>query len=247
MSHANEKTSEGLKPSGQEPDAKAVWFQGDPQTLEIVVKMLCREFGLPAYEFKSLPQVIEHLKWALGGNGTPGRIIPQDSNGYLDSIGGVHIFEDAETQKRVQRAREQAEQELAERLEKQKKNGPTGAAPPVRNTHVFESFITTAISEADTDAPSAFDILKVCLSLAVFLMRKNKAYGDSALKPVRVLSTADPIEQIRVRMDDKISRLVRGQAAGEDALKDLVGYWVLLQVAEAQASVGAPPYVAPLV
>jgi hypothetical protein len=81
-------------------------------------------------------------------------------------------------------------------------------------------------------APAALELLEVCVDLAVFLMGKNLAYGDSALKPLRAISKADPTEQIRVRMDDKLSRIVRGEAAGEDALKDLVGYWVLLQVLE---------------
>lgn len=84
----------------------------------------------------------------------------------------------------------------------------------------------------DLDAPSAFDILGVCMELAVFLMGKNKQYGDSALDPVRILSSSDALEQIRVRMDDKLSRLVRGEPGGEDTIKDLVGYWVLMKVAE---------------
>lgn len=82
------------------------------------------------------------------------------------------------------------------------------------------------------DAPAALEILDVCVDLAEFLMEKNKAYGDSALKPVRILSRADPAEQIRIRMDDKLSRLVRGEMGGEDAMQDLVGYWVLMRVAE---------------
>ena len=101
--------------------------------------------------------------------------------------------------------------------------GPLGG--PVRA--VLERFDVEALS-----APSAREILEVCLELALFLIEKNRAYGDSALKPVRVFSKADPAEQIRVRMDDKLSRLMRGEAAGEDALKDLVGYWVLLQIAD---------------
>jgi hypothetical protein len=88
---------------------------------------------------------------------------------------------------------------------------------------------------AESLAPNEKEIRDVCRKLADFLVAKNAAYGDSAINPLRVLSKADPAEQIRVRMDDKISRLVRGQAAGEDAIKDLVGYWVLLQVCENRA------------
>lgn len=85
-------------------------------------------------------------------------------------------------------------------------------------------------------APSAREIWNECAELAVFLIEKNKAYGDSALKPLRVMSKADPAEQIRVRMDDKLSRLLRGEAAGEDAVRDLFGYYVLLRICERQVT-----------
>lgn len=78
--------------------------------------------------------------------------------------------------------------------------------------------------------PSGGQILAVCLGVAKFLLEKNKAYGDSALSPMRVFSSADPAEQIRVRMDDKLSRLARGSLAGEDAELDLLGYLILLRV-----------------
>jgi hypothetical protein len=85
---------------------------------------------------------------------------------------------------------------------------------------------------AGIDAPNSDRILEVCLDLAQFLMGKNRDYSDAALNPVRIMSTSDVAEQIRVRMDDKLSRLMRGQAGGEDAMKDLVGYWVLMEVAK---------------
>ena len=94
-------------------------------------------------------------------------------------------------------------------------------------------------SDESERARDAADIAQVCVELANFLIEKNRNYGSSALDPLRVMSKADSAEQIRVRMDDKLSRLVRGQAGGEDALKDLVGYWVLLQVLEARAAKGA--------
>ena len=60
---------------------------------------------------------------------------------------------------------------------------------------------------------------------------KNQAYGNSALDPVRVFSKASVEEQLLVRIDDKLSRLARGHAAGEDVVKDLLGYLVLLRIA----------------
>jgi hypothetical protein len=69
-------------------------------------------------------------------------------------------------------------------------------------------------------------------AIARMLIEKNAAYGNSALDPLRVFSTAAPAEQIRVRIDDKLSRLARGSAAGEDVILDLIGYLILLRMAE---------------
>ena len=80
-------------------------------------------------------------------------------------------------------------------------------------------------------APLGEDILDECLSIAEMLIEKNRAYGNSALAPVRVFSKASPEEQLLVRIDDKLSRLARGSAAGEDVVADLIGYLVLLRLA----------------
>lgn len=68
--------------------------------------------------------------------------------------------------------------------------------------------------------------------VAKMLREKNAAYGDSASNPVRIFSAAAPAEGLRVRIDDKLSRIARGSAAGEDVIFDLVGYLALLWVAE---------------
>jgi len=69
-----------------------------------------------------------------------------------------------------------------------------------------------------------------CDELKKTLIAKNKAYGNSAFDPIRIFSKADTEEQLRVRLDDKLSRLVRGKAAGEDVELDIMGYLVLLRV-----------------
>lgn len=71
----------------------------------------------------------------------------------------------------------------------------------------------------------------VLTELKNLLLEKNKNYGDSALNPVRIFSKASAIEQIKIRIDDKISRLARGHNAGEDVYQDLIGYLVLLRIA----------------
>lgn len=77
-------------------------------------------------------------------------------------------------------------------------------------------------------------IAKVCDDIKELLLTKNAKYGDSALEPVRVFSNATPLEQILVRIDDKLSRIKSGAgllATDEDVIMDLIGYLVLLKIA----------------
>jgi len=78
---------------------------------------------------------------------------------------------------------------------------------------------------------AAIEIANECDALKTMLLEKNAAYGNSALDPLRIFSKADPVEQILVRLDDKLSRIKRGSAAGEDAEKDILGYLILLRIA----------------
>lgn len=78
------------------------------------------------------------------------------------------------------------------------------------------------------DNTMANAITAVCMDLCEFLLAKNKSYGNSAANPLRIFSQADPIEQINVRIDDKLSRLMRGTAyPGDDTELDLMGYLAL--------------------
>lgn len=72
--------------------------------------------------------------------------------------------------------------------------------------------------------------MATCNGIAEMLLAKNRAYGDSATDPVRIFSKASPEEQILCRIDDKLSRIVRGSAMGEDVIDDLIGYLVLLKI-----------------
>ena len=80
---------------------------------------------------------------------------------------------------------------------------------------------------------SSIDIATVCDDLKELLLEKNRKYGDSALNPVRVFSKVDAVEQIKVRLDDKLSRLANQQNdEDEDVLQDLLGYLILLKIAQ---------------
>lgn len=78
-------------------------------------------------------------------------------------------------------------------------------------------------------------IANTCNEIRDLLLAKNKAYGDSAIHPLRVFSKASPIEQIKVRIDDKLSRTAKGEETEkipEHTVRDLIGYLILLLVAE---------------
>ena len=77
-------------------------------------------------------------------------------------------------------------------------------------------------------------IAVVCNEVKELLIEKNKKYGDSALNPSRIFSKANAVEQILVRIDDKLSRIKSGAgllANDEDVIMDLMGYLVLLKIA----------------
>ena len=77
------------------------------------------------------------------------------------------------------------------------------------------------------------EISAVCNDIKELLLYKNKQYGDSALNPSRIFSKASAVEQILVRIDDKLNRIQKGAGLvgeDEDVIQDLIGYLVLLKI-----------------
>ena len=76
-------------------------------------------------------------------------------------------------------------------------------------------------------------IAKKCQQITKFLLDKNEQYGDSALTPIRIFSKSDDKEQLKVRIDDKLNRLLQGNQnieKDEDVIIDLIGYLILLLI-----------------
>ena len=87
------------------------------------------------------------------------------------------------------------------------------------------------------------EISLVCNQIKELLLEKNRKYGDSALTPSRIFSKADSIEQLLVRIDDKLNRIQKGAgllATDEDIIQDLIGYLVLLKIAITRNNVFEP-------
>ncbi len=75
-----------------------------------------------------------------------------------------------------------------------------------------------------------------CDAVKELLLAKNREYGNSAFDPIGIFSRATAIQQIEVRIDDKLKRIqtTRGMvdvAIHEDTEQDLIGYLILLRVA----------------
>lgn len=93
------------------------------------------------------------------------------------------------------------------------------------------------LEEKATLAPAGSAILDQCFVIATMLLDKNISYGNSALEPIRIFSAADSVEQLRVRIDDKLSRLAGGKEYPNDNdINDLIGYLILYKVALNEAS-----------
>lgn len=88
--------------------------------------------------------------------------------------------------------------------------------------------LMTVLSQPMTDTKR--EILMECINLGLFLADKNDQYGSSVFNPMRIFSKAFASEQLLVRIDDKLSRLARGNATSEDTVLDLIGYLILLRV-----------------
>ncbi len=77
-------------------------------------------------------------------------------------------------------------------------------------------------------------IRKTMKEVLDLLIAKNKQYGDSALNPTGIFAKGSAEDLIRIRIDDKLNRLLQGDdsiESDEDVILDLIGYLVLLLIA----------------
>ncbi len=72
-----------------------------------------------------------------------------------------------------------------------------------------------------------------CKKIENLLLNKNARYGDAALEPLNVFSKCNAVTSIKARIDDKLMRIkTQGfRGYGEDNIKDLIGYLILLKIA----------------
>ncbi len=241
---AGEGTSEGLEQTNLEPDSKGTDAQRalslrdeDPQAYELFMGELRTAFGIPSYESDTIEMLVAKVR--QGSEPTLTDPTPSRSNLLRDALERIlqaaEVVNNGDLQSRIDTLCLRLSGVGQPPKQESKITGLNGGTNAVGN------FLTELLNQSDLTAPAAFEILATCMELAIFLIDKNTKYGDAALDPVRIMSQADPTEQIKVRLDDKLSRMYRGQAGDEDTMKDLVGYWVLLKIAEKRLAAPKPP------
>jgi len=79
---------------------------------------------------------------------------------------------------------------------------------------------------------------RVTSNFSKFLIEKNKRYGNSALKPLDVFgshisdSNSPALNNMFVRLDDKLSRIKNSDLLRKNDIADLVGYLILMCVSQ---------------
>ncbi|MGL4397626.1 MAG: hypothetical protein ACRCS9_13885 [Hyphomicrobium sp.] len=145
-----------------------------------------------------------------------------------EANGQTYDDRDLAERKRAAEQRHVAEMARIEKLNEE--TAATAGAEPAPAPH---SPLSTPEPEPQAQPlpPFVLDVMQEVTALGNMLIQKNAAYGNSALDPVRIFSRADTVEQLKVRIDDKIARMMRGHDAGEDTVLDLMGYLVLYRIA----------------
>ena len=116
-----------------------------------------------------------------------------------------------------------------EKINEEKEN-KYGQPMQQRNVDMRQTPYLGGAKGVDTLTQTQKEITEVMNELKVLLIKKNEQYGDSVLEPIRIFSKASIDEQVKVRIDDKINRLLQGDdslESDEDVIKDLIGYLVL--------------------
>jgi hypothetical protein len=78
-------------------------------------------------------------------------------------------------------------------------------------------------------------IAEECNAIRDLLVKKNQDYGNSFADPIMIFSQSSPMEQLAVRIDDKLKRIKNRSHKndpGEDTIIDLIGYLILQKVLE---------------
>lgn len=75
-------------------------------------------------------------------------------------------------------------------------------------------------------------IVEVCDSVKFLLLEKNQRYGNAAMSPLNIFSKEGADNQIRNRLDDKLSRIKNSDTLRKNDVSDVIGYLILLSISQ---------------
>ena len=109
---------------------------------------------------------------------------------------------------------------------------PTFPAKGSLDKEQLEKIVTEMRAKVPVSPSFQQQVHEILAEIEKLLVDKNRKYGNSALEPKRVFSKASAVEQIKVRLDDKLSRIANQQNdEDEDVVTDIIGYLVILKIA----------------
>ena len=114
----------------------------------------------------------------------------------------------------------------ADILQKIGKLGPMQPAPTItQKTYTF------AVPNNASDIQHR--IAKEFLSVARYVLEKNRSHGDTARKPISIFSKTPALERINAHIDDKLSQLIQGHF-DDDVDRKLIGYLILRRIVKTE-------------
>lgn len=81
------------------------------------------------------------------------------------------------------------------------------------------------------DKKVRWSIEQITSSLSHLLQEKNKRYGNSALEPLEGIKYT-PEDGIKIRLTDKLKRIINSDELRKNDVADVVGYLVLLCISK---------------
>ena len=112
----------------------------------------------------------------------------------------------------------------------------TERAKKLDSTDIDDFLDDEVLEEREEDVPKWFTELskfeRIGLSIGRIVLEKNKRYGNSALNPLNIFSELSAEEGIRVRLDDKLSRIRNSAKLRKNDVADIMGYLILLSLSK---------------
>lgn len=101
---------------------------------------------------------------------------------------------------------------------------------------IWNAWDSLSVELVEVANPFEHQVRTILTELGDLIIEKNAKYGDAILNPMQIFSKQTPIERVKSRLDDKLSRIARGDGTGdEDTVLDAMGYLVLLKIAESES------------